>query len=134
MKKTDQTIPLKEHQKDSIFLALHVGRAEIPDHGEVQISLAGAQLHFTIGGRVFFIDPQDVLAAIDAHLTDEKTDKPPTGDYTDDAGGAFYFAYDAAKARGMKEGAANDAGAAAQAKYLAWKAAISGDVVANKEG
>jgi len=50
------------------------------------------------------------------------TTKPQTGDYADNAHGAFFFAYDAAVARGADRQAAKDAGAEAQAAYLAWKA------------
>lgn len=47
------------------------------------------------------------------------TTKPETGHYRESAHGAFYFAYDQARAAGHAEGASTDAGRAAQVAYMA---------------
>ena len=47
------------------------------------------------------------------------TTKPETGHYRESAHGAFYHAYDLARAAGHADGAATDAGRAAQVAYMA---------------
>lgn len=64
-KETNQTIPLREADKNAMFLARQLASATFEDGVEVNVRLSNATLLVVVGDRTFYVDVQDLLAAVD---------------------------------------------------------------------